>query len=126
MAVSVGGVVLDDRLLLRGLFESPAIQSFQQRLLSGALKISTKTQGSRTLVLTTDGPSNVKHGLFTRAQLASLAEVRDTGTEITLVHGSDSYMVFLPSDGIAVEPLIERSTKNAGDRYTGSITFIEV
>lgn len=126
MAVSVGGIVLDDRLLLRGLFESSGIQSFQQRLLSGALKISTKTQGSRTLLLTTDGPNNVKHGLFTRSQLISLAAVRDAGTEIALLHDSDSYMVFLPSDGIAVEPLIERGTNNAGDRYTGSITFIEV
>ncbi len=126
MAVTVGGVTLDERLLLRGLFESSQIQTYQQRLLSGGLHISSRPQGSRTLVLTTDGPNNVKHGLFTREQLISLAAVRDAGVQVTLTHGSDSFSVYLPSEGISVEPLIERSTKNAGDRYTGSISFIEV
>lgn len=77
-------------------------------------------------MLTTEGPGNVKHGLFTRAQLTSLAGLRDAGLQVTLTHGSDSFSVYIPSDGISVEPLIERSTKNAGDRYTGTITFIEV
>ena len=126
MAVTVGGVSLDERLLLRGLFESPGISTQQIRLLSGGLVVRSGPRASRTLVLTTDGPNNVKYGLFTRQQLLQLAALRDSGESLTLTHGDDTFTVVIPDSGITVESVIERNTKNAGDRYTGAITFIEV
>lgn len=126
MAVTVGSVELDERLLLRGLFESPLINTYQQRLLSGSLDVSSKPMTSRTLTLTTDGPNNVKFGLFTRSQLIDLAAIRDTGAEVSLTHGSDSFTVILPSDGISIDPISEVTSRSNSDKYTGTITFIEV
>ena len=126
MAVQVGDVILDERLLLRGLFDSPLSQTTQTRLLSGGLHVYSKTLTSRNLSISTDGPNGVKHGLFTRSQLNQLASIRDSATTVNLIHGVDTFEVIIPSDGISVEAVIERSTKNAGDRYTGTISFIEV
>lgn len=126
MTVQLGAVTLDSRLLLRGLFESPLSQTMQVRLMSGALHVYSKGISSRNLTLTTDGPNNVKHGLFTRQQLEAIAAIRDAGIIVVLQHWGGLYNVMIPSDGVSVEPIIETATKSSGDKYSGTISLIEV
>lgn len=126
MAVILGSVTLDSRLLLRGAFETPSITLDQKRLLSGSLYIGVKPLLGRTLILTTDGPNNIKYGLFTRTQLIQIAALRDAGSPILLTHNTESFNVMIADTGIEVEPIVESTTKNSTDLYAGSITLIEV
>ena len=126
MSVILGGVDLDSRLLLRGGFESPSIAMNQKRLLSGDLYIETRSLSGRTLSLSTDGPNNVKYGLFSRSKLTQIAVLRDAGVPVSLVHGAETFSVVIPDSGLSVEPLVESTNKNEGDLYTGTITLIEV
>ena len=126
MGVSLGSVALDDRLLLRGTFESPKVQTYQTRLLSGSLKVISKPINSRILTLTTDGPNDVKYGLFTREQLVSLAAIRDSGSTVIFIHELETFNVIIPSDGIAIQAIIESHAKQITDKYSGTITLIEV
>ena len=126
MVITLGGVVLDERLLLRGLFDSPQSVIISKRLLSGAVSLSFKPISGRTLQLTTDGPNNVKYGLFTRDQLTQLAALRDVGSSISLIHGTDVLPVILLDSGISVEPIVESTNKRSSDLYSGTITMLEV
>ena len=126
MVITLGGVVLDERLLLRGLFDSPQSTIISKRLLSGVVSVSFKPISGRTLQLTTDGPNNVKYGLFTRDQLTQLAALRDVGSSISLIHGTDVLPVILLDSGISVEPIVESTNKRSSDLYSGTITMLEV
>ena len=126
MVITLGGVVLDERLLLRGLFDSPQSVIISKRLLSGVVSVSFKPISGRTLQLTTDGPNNVKYGLFTRDQLTQLAALRDVGSSISLIHGTDVLPVILLDSGISVEPIVESTNKRSSDLYSGTITMLEV
>lgn len=126
MAITLGGVVLDERLLLRGLFDSPQSAITSKRLLSGAVSVSFKPVSGRTLQLTTEGPNNVKYGLFTRDQLVQLAALRDASSTISLIHGTDVLTVILLDSGISVEPIVESTNKRSTDLYSGTITMLEV
>lgn len=126
MAVQLGTVILDERLLLRGLFDSPQVSIQQKLTLAGTRRFLSFPVRGRSLSLTTEGPNGVKYGLFTRTQLDELAALRDQGDPITLVHGLDQFTVVLMPDSIQVTSVIETSSKNSGDLFTGSITLQEI
>lgn len=126
MSISLGGVVLDSRLLLRGLFDSPQIITKVERTLTGTPVPVTRPSQGRELTLTTEGPNNVKAGLFTRAQLTSIAALRDAGSAVTLVYGTVSHQVFLPSDCIQVSSITESYTLSVDHKFVGTLRLIEV
>ena len=126
MSVILGGVDLDDRLLLRGLFDSPQMNIVISRTVTGSRLVVRKPTPGRDLELTTEGPNGVKYGLFTREQLDAVATLRDAGEPVQLNHKGTLYTVLLPSDCINVTPITETSSKSAADWYAGSITMLEV
>lgn len=126
MTIQLGTVQLDDRLLLRGTFSSPQIITKIERTLTGVNVPITRPAPGRELELTTEGPNSVKAGLFTRAQLDALAVVRDLGQPVSLVHHSDTYRVFLPSDCIQVTSITEAAVSNSANKFVGSIRLVEV
>ena len=126
MTVVLGGVSLDARLLLRGTFDSPQIAVKIERTLTGVNVPLTRPTPGRNLELTTEGPNNVKAGLFTRTQLESIAGLRDAGLPLTLTHHTSTFNVFLPSDCIQVSSLTESVISNSENKFIGSIRLTEV
>ena len=126
MAVQIGSTVLDNRLLLQGLFDSPRVATSSKTTISGRRIITSFPLSSRDFRLTTEGPNGVKYGLFTRTQLTELAAIRDAGQAVSFVHGSDTFSVIIPSDGIQVTSITETSTRDGADWFAGTVLLKEV
>ena len=126
MSVILGGVELDPRLILRGVFDSPQIITKVERTLTGVNVPVTRPTPGRTLELTTEGPNNTKYGLFTRAQLIQLATVRDQGLTTTLIYNGTTHNVFIPHDSIQTTSVTEITPPKSTDLFIGSIRLIEV
>ena len=126
MTIQLGSVTLDTRLLLRGTFSSPQIVTKVERTLTGVNVPVTRPAPGRELELTTEGPNNIKAGLFTREQLDAVAAVRDAGQTVSLSYNGATYRVFLPSDCIQVTSITESATANSANKFIGSIRLVEV
>lgn len=126
MTVSLGGVVLNESLTLRGLFESPQVAITVERTLSGDPAPMVFPIVGRTLTLTTTWREGKYSGYYTRAQLQSLAAIRDSGQAVALVYRGATYNVLILADGINVSQLTGTPTVQATDWYAGDINMIEV
>lgn len=126
MAVQIGATTLDSRLLLQGLFDSPLVATSVKTTITGQRVITSFPIANRDLQLTTEGPNGVKFGLFTRQQLTALAAIRDAGLATTLVHGTDTFNVVIPSDGIQVSSITETSNRSNADLFSGTVNLREV
>jgi len=126
MSITLGGIALDSRLLLKGTFDSPRIVTSQKITLGGARNISVAPLTGRVLSLSSGGPNGVNFGFFTRAQLDGLATIRDQGLPVTLTHHTEIFQVFMQGDCLAVSPITETTLKSTDDWFSGTITLIEV
>lgn len=126
MTVSLGGIALDDNLRLDGVHDQPALAGSARPTIGGICLQRLAMSGGKVLqlVATRDGDS-VK-GLFTGAQLASLASLRDAGAPVTLIHHLGTFQVWLPPDGISSEQVFDYANPGADDWYVGALTLITV
>lgn len=126
MTVSLGGVVLNESLTLRGVFESPQVAINIERTLSGDPAPMVFPVVGRTLTLTTTWRDGKYSGYYTRSQLQSLAVIRDSGQAVPLDYRGTTYNVLVLADGINVSQITGTPTVQATDWYAGDINMIEV
>lgn len=126
MTVSLGGIVLDDNLRLDGVLTQSAMAGSVRSTMGGVCVQHIAISGGKTLQLVATMDGNSVHGLFTGAQLASLAALRDTGAPVPLVHHLGTFQVWIPPTGIAVEQVFDYADPDGTAWYVGTITIITV
>lgn len=127
MAISLGGVALDDSIIWEDRHLTQSVEQVVRRVLGGSPVVFAGALGAGvpiTLVATAN------FGWITQAQAdAVLALAAVPGNVISLVFGAQSFdVVFRHNDPPAVElePFLARQTHLSTDHYTGRIKLLTV
>jgi hypothetical protein len=117
MTVSLGGIALSDHLVLD---IAPAEVAYKQtRLIGGASVVQVDgSTGGRTLTL-----SGANH--WTLGQAEQIRALASAGMAVTLIHHRGTFAVLIV-DTADLTPMRPYANPLDSDRYTGSITMIEV
>ena len=126
MAVSLGGVTLDDNLRLDGDLTGAALAASARPTMGGVCVQTMPVMAGRVLTLTATREGNSMRGSFTRAQLQALGALRDAGSPVTLQHHLGTWQVWIPPDGIQAESVFDHADPDAGEWYSGTVTLIAV
>jgi hypothetical protein len=119
MTVSLGGIVLDDNLVLDGLEDYPARARSTRRTLGGRMVIQVGVALAAGRELTLSGENH-----FTLAQIHAVKALEESGQAVSLVHHRGTFTVIVTAT--TVEPAFGYADPVADDWYSGSITMIEV
>ena len=126
MSVSLGGIALDDNLRLDGVYTQAAIAGSARPAMGGVCVQRIAMSAGKTLQLIATQDGNTVKGMYTGAQVASLAALRDAGASVPLVHHSGSWQVWIPPDGVSVEQVFDYADPGEDAWYIGTITLITV
>jgi len=98
LTISLGGVDLDDDLQLDGDLAPAGIVSGIKQTFGRVVVVTTPKTSGNELILSASGSGEKFYGAFTRSQVRLLADLRDAGAGVALVHPKYSGSVFMPAD----------------------------
>lgn len=122
--ISVGGIVLDDNITLAGLINEPKLSGTITATFGGVAYRNIARSVGQSLVLEVDRG----HGYVTYTQSLSLAELRDAGSAVAVVHPMFSGNAIIPPDGInLIFTDFDKCVNPTGDEWMdGTINLITV
>lgn len=126
MTVSLGAITLDDNLRLDGHLIQAGLAASARSTMGGVAIQTMAMPSGRQLALVASLDGDTVLGLFTRAQLLSLAALRDAGDPVALVHHELSCQVWLPPTAIDVAQVFDYADPDAESWYVGTISMITV
>jgi len=126
MTISLGGIVLDDHLLLDGLEISKDVAISTVVTLGGlAVSQTMPLTGGRLLSLVALREGNSLKGKFLRHQLMAIKALATLGQEETLVHHMGTFSVLIVSTA-EITPVKKYRNPQDDDWLHGPIQLIEV
>ncbi len=126
MTITLGGIVLDDHLLLDGLETSPDISVSTVVTLGGISDTAVMPlSGGRHLSLVALREGNSLKGKILRHQLMAIKELSAQGQAVTLVHHMGTFQLLIVSTSEMV-PVRKYRNPQDNDPYTGPIQLLEV
>lgn len=126
MIIQLGGIVLDDHLLLDGIETAPDISTFTVVTLGGVSDTTVMPlSGGRRLSLVALREGNSLKGKFLRHQLMAIKALSAQGQKVTLVHYMGTFQVLIVST-TEVVPVKRYRNPQDNDLYVGPVQLLEV
>jgi len=127
MTISLGGIALNDNLLLTDPSDSPQVAMSVRQTFGVPVVQKMARSAGKTLVLSSLMEGNsVRGGVFTQMQKEQIAAVRDAGNVVTLVHPRGTFTVVIPVDGVQLVPMWKKLSPGPDEAHTGTVTMITV
>lgn len=124
-AISLGGIQLDDNLILTGLETNPDIAFSVRDLLGGpnVIQIDSRDAGA-SLNLTAIHDGTRRQGQFCKHQIDSLKVLSKAGSPVELVHPAGTFSVYILL--FDINETDEREAPQPNKKFNGSIILQEV
>lgn len=126
MAITLGGMTLDDTLIWENKLSYSKSGYSRRVTLQGRVIMQTSPINTRLITLTTVNVSGGTIGYFTFEQIEAVKGFEDGLSVIPFVYESDVMTVMIQPGGINVEAVVPRPNHDASDWFLGSIHLIEV
>lgn len=126
MAVSIGGIILNDSLQISNFYSQPSLMGSVRYTIGGVVSQKVSMSEGKKFDLVAEQGSSGQLGFFTGAQIQSIAGFRDAGEPVSFVHPQWQGNVIIPIDGISVDKMLDYQYPNSTAWYSGTITLITV
>lgn len=124
MTVSLGGVALDDSLVLVGFKNRPPVAVAVGRTILGRPVVQTSPVSGGALVLEARLDGDRIYGRYTGSQIDQIRTLWAAAAAVTMVHHLGTWQVIIQA--VDVQDVQDYADPGATDLYTGTITMIEV
>jgi hypothetical protein len=125
MAITLGGVTINDNMYLDGIEKAQLTQVEQLRTVDGNSIVRVKaTPGGRTLTLGTQNRGGATQGIWFSQVIDQVKSLEALAQPVVLDYRGDTYNVLIVETDFV--PFLQYEPEGSCKKFTGSITLLEV